>query len=243
MERDEFIAAIRTHGRRVADAADAAGLEAPVPSCPGWVVGDLVRHATNVVDFWAAIASGDPADPADYVAGPVPADAELVASYRDDVERIVSTLGPLDPAAPCWTWTDQQDIGFVQRRMAHELAVHGWDATNASGAPEPIEPALAVDGVDEYLDVFVPTKAGHADGSPFTAHLHATDTDGEWVVHMGDGTWSVERAHAKGDVAVRGAASDLLLALWGRVPYDSAVLEVFGEPDSVVELGRRLSLG
>ena len=35
--------------------------------------------------------------------------------------------------------------------------------------------------------------------------------------------------HAKGDVAARGTASDLLLFLWGRVPADT--LEVFGDAD------------
>src|SRR5207342_3544606 len=94
--------------------------------------------------------------------------------------------------------------------------VHAWDATAAVGPAEPIDAALAVDGVDEYLDVFMPTRFGHADGPLLTAHLHATDADGEWVVHMGEGRWEVERAHAKGDVAIRATASDLLLLLWGR---------------------------
>ena len=35
------------------------------------------------------------------------------------------------------------------------------------------------------------------------------------------------REHAKGDVAVRGTASDLLLFLWGRLPGKN--LEVLGD--------------
>ena len=38
---------------------------------------------------------------------------------------------------------------------------------------------------------------------------------------------TVERAHVKGDVAVRGAAGDLLLWLWGRRPLDD--LDVIGD--------------
>ena len=38
----------------------------------------------------------------------------------------------------------------------------------------------------------------------------------------------ITREHAKGDVAVRGGASDLLLFLWHRIPADR--LEVFGDP-------------
>jgi predicted lipid carrier protein YhbT len=37
----------------------------------------------------------------------------------------------------------------------------------------------------------------------------------------------VRREHAKGDVAVRAPASDLLLFLWGRIPPDR--LEVMGD--------------
>ena len=38
-----------------------------------------------------------------------------------------------------------------------------------------------------------------------------------------------EHGHAKGDVALRGTASDLLLWAWNRVPPDDR-FEVFGEP-------------
>ena len=43
--------------------------------------------------------------------------------------------------------------------------------------------------------------------------------------------------HAKGDVAARGSASDLLLFLWGRVPADA--LEVFGDAACSARSGRR----
>jgi hypothetical protein len=38
---------------------------------------------------------------------------------------------------------------------------------------------------------------------------------------------TVEHAHAKGDVAVRGTASDLLLLLWNRAGSDR--FQVFGD--------------
>jgi hypothetical protein len=41
----------------------------------------------------------------------------------------------------------------------------------------------------------------------------------------------VTREHAKGDVAVRGTASDLLLFLWGRLPGER--LEVLGDASLV----------
>jgi hypothetical protein len=57
-----------------------------------------------------------------------------------------------------------------------------------------------------------------------SVHLHCTDTAGEWFIHP-DGR--VEPIHAKGDVAIRGTASDILLALYTRVPLDH--LDVIGD--------------
>ena len=52
--------------------------------------------------------------------------------------------------------------------------------------------------------------------------------------HTGEEVWRydgvvVERAHAKGDVAVRGPASDLLLVAWHRKPVTS--VDTFGDVD------------
>ena len=107
--------------------------------------------------------------------------------------------------------------------MSQETAVHRWDAQVAAGAAEPIEAGLAVDGVDEFLEFF----RAETTALTGTVHLHATDAEGEWLIALADGAITVERGHAKGDAAVRGAASDLLLLLWRRVPLDG--LEVFGD--------------
>ncbi len=115
--------------------------------------------------------------------------------------------------------------------MAQETAVHRWDAQNALGVPDSIEPELACDGIDEMLDVMLPFARRWAEsargGRGETYHFHRTDGPGEWLVRFqGEGA-TVTREHAKGDVAVRGAASDLLLFLWGRLPGEQ--LEVLGD--------------
>jgi len=117
--------------------------------------------------------------------------------------------------------------------MAVETALHRVDGELAAGAPTPIDTALAVDGVDELFEVSIPHRGtGRLHRGGETIHLHATDPDlgegaGEWLIVLGADAVTVEHAHAKGDVAVRGSASDLLLLLWNRV--DSAGLEVFGD--------------
>jgi hypothetical protein len=60
-----------------------------------------------------------------------------------------------------------------------------------------------------------------------TIHLHCTDVDGEWLVRLAPDGLEVTREHAKGDVAAKGGASDLLCWLLGRGPIDD--IEVFGD--------------
>jgi hypothetical protein len=65
-----------------------------------------------------------------------------------------------------------------------------------------------------------------------TIHIHCTDDGlaegtGEWLLRLVDGGAEVERAHAKGDAALRGPASDLLLAVWHRLPLDR--IDVVGD--------------
>lgn len=65
-------------------------------------------------------------------------------------------------------------------------------------------------------------------------HIHCTDVAGEWTIRETADGFDVTREHAKGDCAIRGAAHDILLALWRRTPLtncdvvgDVAVAERF----------------
>lgn len=229
MEPAEYLDALRRYGKRMAAAAEGA-LDLAVPSCPEWTVADLVWHMSTVHAFWRQIASAAIPGPEAYAEPDRPADGELVAWLRAGVDEIADALTELDPATPAWTWAPQKNVGFIQRRVAQETAVHCWDALAAVGRDEPIEPGLAVDGIDEFLDfldVGLPGRPTHLQGPAQTIHLHATDVSGEWVVRAGDGACQVERTHGKGDAAVRATASDLLLLLWRRrSPED---LEVHGD--------------
>ncbi|MFG2905368.1 maleylpyruvate isomerase N-terminal domain-containing protein [Kitasatospora sp. NPDC048286] len=42
--------------------AAAPGLDAQVPTCPGWTLFDLVKHLGGGDRFWAAIVGAGPAD-------------------------------------------------------------------------------------------------------------------------------------------------------------------------------------
>lgn len=240
---DAYLDAFRRDGQALADAAERAGLSTEVPNCPDWRVADLLWHTGEIHSFWRTIVERRAADP-DEVPSDLerPPDSELVAWYRDGVERTHAVLAATDPSTAVWTWAPQQkNAGFVQRRMAQETAVHRSDAEAAAGTDHVIEPALAVDGIDEFLRFYAIWVKDNAELLAGTVHIHCTDVGGEWLVaDDGAGGLAVREEHAKGDVAVRARASDLLLLLWRRrVPAD---LEVFGDGPTLERLLARTNL-
>jgi len=237
METQQYLDQLTRNSERLADAAAAAGTEAPVPTCPGWTVTDLLQHVVRGDDWARTIVEKGKQGNTDRV---LPADSDpsitgdaLVQAFRDGARALVASLASVDPATPVWTFSSaDRTAAFWQRRRSQETAVHRYDAESAAGAPTPVDAGLAVDGVDEFLMVFLPRLTDNfGDLGDATIHVHCTDADGEWLVTRRDGEVVVTREHAKGDVAVRGAASDLLLFLWGRVGADQ--LEVFGDADAL----------
>ncbi len=220
VDADRFVAEVRRGGRRLSEAAD-GHLEATVPPCPGWTVADLVAHVSVVVDFWGAVLDGVAADA--WHPDPALTGSPSVAVLDERVAALCERLDGADPAARCWTWSPaNQTVGWVQRRMAHELTVHAWDGQSAVGAPDPIPTDLGVDGIDEFLACFLGRGAEGAAAVGGSVHLHPTDADGagEWEITPAppgsERPFEVRSGHAKADAALRGPASALLLALWRR---------------------------
>lgn len=209
-------------------AFDPAALAAPVPSCPGWDVATLLGHVGKVHRWGTAnVAAAGEAVRWRTIEDPPGGDAVL-AWLADGASAASAALDAVPDDAPAWTWAGPGTAGWWRRRLAHETVVHRWDAEAASGSPSPVDPAIAVDGLDELLTVFLPRWGSPADDGA-TVHLHATDADGEWLITFRGDDTTVDHEHAKGDAAVRGRAEDLLLASWGRVPVDR--LERFGPPE------------
>ena len=225
MDADAYLAAVRTEGDALLAAAQ-DHLDALVPGCPGWTVADLLAH-TGRVHRWAGAVVRDRATTRPERRPPAPPTSELPDWYRVGLDELCQVLDA-DPAVEVWTWAGPGTIGFWQRRMAQETAVHRWDAESATGDPRPIDATLAADGIDEMLDVFarVSVREGGFD-DPASLHVHTTDVDGEWLLRVADGDLDLRREHAKGDLAVRGPASDVLLVLWGRRPLET--VEAFGD--------------
>jgi uncharacterized protein (TIGR03083 family) len=188
---------------------------------------------------WKFIAQTHLMNPADYVPRSKPADKDLLTEYRAGLDELISVLSSLDPARSCWTWAGIQDVAWVIRRMAHETAVHAWDGHCAAGVTSELDAALASDGIDEFVHVMVRNNMGEGEGPlSGSVHIHCTDVDGEWlIVPTETSDVVVTREHSKGDCAIRGSASSLLLGLWRRVPMSS--LEVIGSSEVAAQFLNR----
>jgi uncharacterized protein (TIGR03083 family) len=227
-------ASLLDHLRTDADLLVTTGagiLDRPVPTCPGWTVEQLLGHVGRVHRRAASyLTTGSVTD-----IEPAPEGGAVVDWTRAGAAGLVAVLeARLGDDAPVASWAGTRPAGFWHRRMAIETVVHRCDAQAAAGDIGPIDTALAVDGVDELFDVVLPFRPPtdlDADGE--TIHLHATDPGldehgaGEWLLTLSGDRVAVEHRHAKGDVAVRGAASDLLLMLYGRAGTERC--EVFGD--------------
>ena len=216
-------------GAAFADAAEAAGLTAPVASCPGWVMADLVGHLTWVHELFATVVADRVTKLERRPSAGRAADDVLIATYRAGLDALVAALRATPPDTEVWTFTSDHSVRWIARRMAHETAVHRWDAEQAAGIDQGIDATLASDGIDEYVTWFVHRPADGAAPVGGSVHIHCGDVPGEWTLRpAADGAgFDVAREHAKGDCALRGPANDLLLALWRRLPIDA--IDVVGD--------------
>ncbi|MET0416486.1 MAG: maleylpyruvate isomerase family mycothiol-dependent enzyme [Actinoplanes sp.] len=219
--------------------AAAPDRDARVPGCPDWTLRDLVRHLGRVQRFWAAtVAAAQPGDPPDVSGEPgmEPAD-DLIAWSAESTVLLLAALRAAGPDTPCWTWWPEsagpKTAGAVARHQVQEAAVHAFDAQQTIGTAEPLPGAVAVDGVAEFLEVGL-GALGEWPHRP--ARITFTATDGpSWTVDLSPSGSRCEPAASGSPVAtVHAPASDLVLALYGRVPFDD--LRVDGDRGVLGEL-------
>ena len=222
----EFITQTRAFGEVIA-AADPA---TPIPTCPGWTMTQLFTHVGRGNRWAAQIVldrADDRIDPQTVPEGKPPKDIDAALEWLHDGALKLTDAVAEEHDATVWTFTGPQPASWWVRRRLHETVVHRADAALAAGVPFTVhDPVIAADTISEWLDLA--TARGNVPWD--TIHLHATDADlnttGEWTI--ADGLWSHE--HAKGEFALRGSVTDLLLALTHRKAVEDTGLEVFGEP-------------
>lgn len=221
----------------------AMGVDAPVPTCPGWSTADLADHLARVYYHQAFVVKN----------GRKPEDGEHLPDfvYQDSPQRFVNhafdairkALDPTrSPDREVWTWdTGSNTVDFWFRRMAHETQVHRFDAEVAAGATTTFDTALALDGVDEILSwlPMLPEWNQGAPSEPLRATLHVDGPRNvSYAVSLSATQCSARVAETatEAQVTIHGAAEDMNLLLWGRMPASNPRLIVNGDAADVARL-------
>ncbi|MEV5611262.1 maleylpyruvate isomerase family mycothiol-dependent enzyme [Streptomyces sp. NPDC052225] len=227
MEIAEHIETVDTEGRLLADAAEKAGVDAKVPTCPDWQVRDLLRHQ-GAVHRWAAAHIAERAAQRLPLTEPSDLDGdELLAWFREGHRHLVDTLTNADPELECWSFmAAPSPLAFWARRQAHETAVHRVDAQSALARTEHVRPDVfpaefGADGIDELLIGFhARSRSRVRSDVPRVLRVRATDTDAVWTVRVTqEPPATVRGAEGDAECEVSGPASQLYLALWNRLPF------------------------
>lgn len=235
-DKSFWLAALRSDAAALRAAATAETLDAAVPTCPEWRLHDLLWHLTKVYRWVDAHVGRGRTDRPENPQPPAPPRAALLERWEAAYGDLERALDRVDPDLPAWNWAPQpKKASFWHRRMAHETAVHRWDAQIAVGATEPIETKLAADGVHEVLDSWLPAGR-RRDAADVTGmvRLVATDLEHDWYVRFrGEAVALLDTSTVRPEqhpvhAQAAGTASDLELALYGRVGFD--ILDTSGNP-------------
>lgn len=226
---DQHLAALRDAVSAFARHAQEAGLDVPVPTCPDWTVRRLIGHQGMVHRWAAANLRGKTVEiDATERAGrraPSPVDwlrdgaIDLVAAITtapDDVQTVVFLNDAPGPRA------------FWARRQCHETTIHSVDALAAAlgryptSADTAIDPAVAVDGIDELLAGFMTrNKSRLRSESPMVVGVVAEESPTGWLVEVGPAPAVVtvvpsDEVADRCDVRLEGPAVAVYLTLWNR---------------------------
>ncbi|MDT7758968.1 MAG: hypothetical protein QOH27_4866 [Mycobacterium sp.] len=211
----------------------------PVPTCPGWTLNQLFKHVGRGNRWSAQIIANRmlaPLDPRQVRDGKPPEDPDAAIGWLNDgVQAVFDALDHVGPEMRVWTFTGPKPAGWWIRRRLHEATVHRADAVLALGDEFTIDPELAADGVSEWIDINTMQADLHSPplARGLALHLHATDDGlgptGEWTITNDEDGLNWSHDHTKGEAAVRGSATNLLLAVTRRKTSAEAGLEVFGD--------------
>lgn len=227
MEIGQYITALDRDGRLMIDAARASGLDASVPTCPGWRVRDLLAHVHYVHRWATAYVAGaltemvpEP-DETELLAGAPPDDA-LLGSVEEGHRALVRALADAPADVRCWTFLPAPSpLAMWARRQAHETAIHRVDAELAAGrSPAAFDPAFAADGIDELLFGFLGSAQPSTKGEAVlgTIGLEARDRPERWSLRLMTDRVETTRAITGCELQVRATAADIYVLLWNRPP-------------------------
>src|SRR4051794_38636113 len=227
MTFDELLTLVDDRSAALRSAAAAASsLEARVPGCPDWTLDDLIYHLGTVQRFWAVVTrlADVSAPPTAEQRGDTDPQGDLLEWSAESTALLLAALRAAGPESPAWTWWAESGAPMTAeaaaRHQVQEAAVHAYDAQETVGRPEPLPAAVAGDGVAGFGSVGM-ASVGKWPHRPARAAFTAAEGP-SWVVDLSRAGAQLDPAAGGEPVAtVHGPASDLVLALYNRIPADA----------------------
>lgn len=234
-EKDEYFTKLRARldvdFRLLRAAIAAVEPAAVVPSCPDWTADQLAHHVGQTyLHKVECIRQGR--FPENWPPeGLNPNAVEFLDEAHAALVQCFDEHQPPDFAAT-WQSTDQT-VGFWIRRMCHETLVHRVDGELVAGlelAPIPAE--VALDGVDEFLSLFIgylstdwPEHFGPALAEADERPVTVIARDRAWTLTARPEAVEVLSGTAPNDnpllekpaATITAEPGNLLLWLWGRL--------------------------
>ncbi len=245
IDQGRLLTALGIEGGILVEAVRAAPLEAPVPACPGWSLGEVARHVGSRYRMVRRrLAEGRVPDewPRD------PAPGQGLADYLETgLAELLDELAAHDPGehADTW-WPADPTYGFWRRRMVHETLVHRVDVEQSAGVePREVPEDLALDGIDEALLLWFGQKLPLLGLTGTKAGSVGVLAGGHsWIARAGPEVtqaWHcpAEEAEAADDV-VTAEPERIYLWLWGRASLTSVTVR--GVHDQAAQLWALLRL-
>ncbi|GAB3234882.1 hypothetical protein GCM10027447_32370 [Glycomyces halotolerans] len=229
----DYLTELKKEAGGLRELIDEPVLDRLVPSRPDTAVAEVLTELVRLYRWTVAalaaeagaqdVPEPDPVDPGE---GPV------LEAFDAALGQAVDALESHPGESPAWTWAPvEHRAEFWHRRVTVATGLARWDVQMAVGATVPIPAALAADTISEVFEAHLPAgrrRGGH--DAVGLAQLFAQDADATWFVRLRDGCVALldhpdHRTRLQARAA--GSASDIALALWGRLPF--GICEAVGD--------------
>ncbi|NKE61128.1 maleylpyruvate isomerase family mycothiol-dependent enzyme [Lentzea sp. PSKA42] len=212
--------------------ASAPSLDLQVPTCPEWTLFDLAQHIGEGRRDWAATVTAGPGatSKASAAGSPMPRERDALQVWlAESTRQLLDALREAGPDRGCWTWWGESQspptCRAVARHQLQQMAVHTYDAQLTAGAAEPLSQEVALDGVEDFLFTCCATTSAWPH-EPAVVDYRTTEGR-SWRVRLSSegARIAAPAGEDTADASAEGTASELVLALYGRIPLDSLKLD------------------
>ncbi len=221
---------IAAAAERISELIRSSDLTTPVPHLGRWRVRDVAAHLGGVHRWATRIVRTRSMDGPGFTKSKLDG-RELCDWFDAGAEDLLAAFRDNDADDPCPNFNpgSPKNVAWWSRRQMHETTVHRWDVERALGCNTPIAPAIAADGIDEFLDVFVRTRGKQTLIAPLV--LATNGLAREWTLSPASRPGRIDVAAGRNPEAsseLVGSPEGLLLVLWGRLTFSEAHMSVGG---------------